>query len=188
LTQECIALQLGLSPHEIALSDCTVSVFHSAIATFFAPSDPSGMHGMRRERIRSTPSWRGRESRRDCAFIVEDNNKLGMLGMTVVRVVLFFSLIYDDTLYPCALVEWFDRVGCDAVTGMWVVCPGTTDGIRDDSRTVVHLDSLLQGAHLIPIYGDDKMPLNFHFSHSLDVFKIFYVNKYIDHQAHEIVF
>jgi hypothetical protein len=141
---------------------------------------------MRRERIRSTPSWRGREPRRDCAYIVEDNAKPGMSGMTVVRVHQFFSLFYDDVLYPCALVEWFERLGCDPVTGMWVVRPDTTDGIWD--RTVVHLDSFLRGAHLIPVYGDDKVPLNFHCSYSLDVFKAFYVNKYIDHQAHEIAF
>ena len=34
-----------------------VSVFHSAVATFYALSDISGIRGMRREHIRSTPSW-----------------------------------------------------------------------------------------------------------------------------------
>jgi len=40
--------------------DMATSVFHSAAATFFAPSDVSGTHGMCRELIRSTPSWRGK--------------------------------------------------------------------------------------------------------------------------------
>lgn len=161
-------------------------MFHSAIAMFFAPSDTSGTHGMRRERIRSTPSWRGGGPRRDCAFIVEDNAKPGMSGMNVVRVLLFFSLFYDDVLYPCALVKWFEKVGCDPVTGMWVVQPDKTHGRQH--RTVLHLDSFLRAAHLIPVYGNLKLPLDFHFSYTLDAFKAYYVNKYIDHHAHEIVF
>ncbi|KAI9443942.1 hypothetical protein H4582DRAFT_1791424, partial [Lactarius indigo] len=56
---------------------------HSAVATFFSSSDPCGTRGMRRERIRSTPSWRGHELRRNCAFIVEDDTQPGMLGMAV---------------------------------------------------------------------------------------------------------
>ena len=28
-----------------------ISVFHSAVSSFYAPSDPSGLRGMRRERI-----------------------------------------------------------------------------------------------------------------------------------------
>ena len=49
-----------------------VSVFHSAQATFFAPSNPSGVCGMYRETIRSTSRWtRGKipGPRRDCVFI-----------------------------------------------------------------------------------------------------------------------
>ena len=34
-----------------------VSVFNSAKAVFFAPSDQSGVGGMRREIIHATPSW-----------------------------------------------------------------------------------------------------------------------------------
>ena len=33
-----------------------ISVFHSAVAIFYAPSDTAGIHGMSRERIRCTPS------------------------------------------------------------------------------------------------------------------------------------
>ncbi|KAF9784557.1 hypothetical protein BJ322DRAFT_1006988 [Thelephora terrestris] len=52
--------------------DLRVSVFHSATATFRAPSNPSGPGGMYREVIRSTPWWtRGDVSgpRRDCVFV-----------------------------------------------------------------------------------------------------------------------
>ncbi|KAH9006191.1 hypothetical protein EDB86DRAFT_3061299 [Lactarius hatsudake] len=36
-----------------------VSLFNSASSIFLAPSDPCGIHGLRREQIRSTRSWRG---------------------------------------------------------------------------------------------------------------------------------
>ncbi|KAF8805466.1 hypothetical protein BYT27DRAFT_7104486 [Phlegmacium glaucopus] len=37
-----------------------ISVYHSAVASFYAPSDPSGIQGMHCEWIQSTPSWRYR--------------------------------------------------------------------------------------------------------------------------------
>jgi hypothetical protein len=79
MTQECIATQVGVSVDDLNPIG-KASVFTSAVATFFAPSDPSGLHGMRRERIRSTPSWRDCEPRYDCAFVVEDEEKSGMSG------------------------------------------------------------------------------------------------------------
>lgn len=185
MIQVCIATQLGLSVDDLKPIGY-VSVFASAVATFFAPSDPSGIHGMRRERIRSTPCWRGSEPRYDCAFVVEDEEKSGMSGMAVVRVRLFFSVEYEGVHYPCALVEWFKRMGRDPLTGMWIVRPDCTRGSRD--RSVIHLDSFLRGAHLIPVYGNLRLPLDFKHYNSLDVFKAYYVNKYIDHHAYEIVF
>jgi hypothetical protein len=44
-------------------------------------------------------------------FVVEDAEDLGMSGMNVVQVQLFFSLIYDNVLYPLALIDWFKRGG-----------------------------------------------------------------------------
>lgn len=166
-----------------------ISVFHSAVATFYAPSDESGIHGMRRETIRSTPSWRGGPPRRDCAFVVEDQLRLGMKGMSVVRVMLFFSFIHGGIVYPCALVEWFKRIGRspDAATGMWKVRP-EDDRCGGRVISVLHLDSFLRGAHLIPVYGEDFIPVGFKHTDSLDAFAAFYVNKYADHHAHEIAF
>jgi len=106
--------------------------------------------------------------------------------MNIVRVILFFSFEYDGVLYPCALVEWFTKIGWDSVTGLWVVCPDTTRSKRD--RTVLHVDSILRGAHLIPVYSSEKLPLDFHYSYSLDLFEAYYVNKYIDHHTNELIF
>ncbi|KAJ7803303.1 hypothetical protein B0H13DRAFT_2244638 [Mycena leptocephala] len=143
---------------------------------------------MRRERIRSTPSWRKHGARRDCAFAVEDQDKPGFRGMSVVRIKLFFSFTHDGVDYPCALVEWFKKVGrsADSCTGMWVVEPE----LRDKHRlvTILHLDSLLRGAHLSPVFGSAHIPVNFPYHYSLDAFNAFFVNKYIDHHANEIAF
>ena len=48
-----------------------------------------------------------------------------MRGMIVGRVRLFFSFIYNDIVYPCALVDRFSRIGQspDPVTGLWKVRP-----------------------------------------------------------------
>ena len=140
MTQECIATQVGVPVNDLDTLG-KVLVFTSAVATFFTPSDPSGIHGMQREHIRSTPSWRDCEPRYDCAFVVEDEEKSGMGGLAVVRVCLFFSIEYEGIHYPCALVEWFKKIGLDPLTEMWIVQPDCTYGSRD--KSVLHLDSFL---------------------------------------------
>jgi hypothetical protein len=106
--------------------------------------------------------------------------------MTVVRVLLFFSATYNGFQYSCVLVGWFGRLGCDPATVLWVVRPDHMGGNQD--KSILHLDSFMHAAHLIPIYGDQEMPLDFNYTYSLDAFKAFYVNKYIDHHAYEIAF
>ncbi|TFK60592.1 hypothetical protein BDN72DRAFT_872887 [Pluteus cervinus] len=163
-----------------------ISVFHSAVARYHAPSDNSGIHGMRTERIRSTPSWRNTGPRRDCAFVVEDEPKPGPQGMSVVRIMLLFSFDYCGVEYPCALVDWFRTVGRspDEATGMWIVEPH----MRRQKRltTIIHLDSIYCGAHLIPVYGSDFLPVGFKHTWSLDAFEAFYVNKYADYHAYSV--
>jgi hypothetical protein len=92
---EFIATQPGINPDDPCLINSKISVFHSAIATFFSLSNQSNSHGMQCEHICSTPSWRGHEPRHDCAFVVEDDTKPGMDRMTIVRIKLFFSFNYD---------------------------------------------------------------------------------------------
>lgn len=168
---------------------CKVFIFSSAAATFYAPSDVSGTGGMRRERIRATPSWRKGPPRYDCAFIETDPDASGMKGLHVARVRLLFSFQFANQTYPCALVEWFEPISedPDELTGLWIVEPEfREDGTRE--RSVVHLDTIVRAAHLIGVYGNDSLPHTFHFSNSLDVFRAFYVNKYVDHHSHEIAF
>ena len=79
--------------------------------------------------------------------------------MSVVRIKLFFSFRYEGEEYPCALVEWFKKDGRspNEQTGMWVVKP-EADRHGERLTTVVHLDSILRGAHLIPVYGSSFIP------------------------------
>ncbi|KAJ7201741.1 hypothetical protein C8J57DRAFT_1064543, partial [Mycena rebaudengoi] len=53
---------------------------------------------------------------------------------------------------------------------------------------IIHLDSILRGAHLIPIYGDSYLPRHIRHTASLDSFRTYYINKYADHHSHEIAF
>ena len=108
------------------------------------------------------------------------------MGMNIVRVLLFFSFEYNGVEYPCAAIEWFETVGLDNVTGLWVVHPNVTQGKQD--KSILHLDSFLRGVHLILKDGTQRLLVDFHFSYSLDVFEVYYVNKYINHYANEIIF
>lgn len=182
------------NPADVTIQDyppitSKVHLFPSATATFFAPSDHSGMQGMRRERIRSVGSWRGNASRHDCAFLTKDEGLPGFKGLYVVRVHAFLSFKSGNTTYPCALVSWFLPIG-DAPcsdTGMWMVRPDV-DRRGINAMSVVHIDTMVRAAHLIGIAGGSHIPDGLKHTDSLDAFKAFYVNKYADHHAHTIAF
>ncbi|KAH7909624.1 hypothetical protein BJ138DRAFT_1197066, partial [Hygrophoropsis aurantiaca] len=161
---------------DVPLPDCPcyegrVSVFHSAAAIFYAPSDPSGIGGMKCEHIRATPSWRKGHPRFDCVFVNKDPTLPGMRGLDIARILCFFSFSFHDILYPCALVRWFTRLGNDPDedTGMWIVEPQNLDEDTPDI-SVIHIDCIFRAAHLIPIYGDKYLPKSIKYHHSYDVF------------------
>ncbi|KAG1874326.1 hypothetical protein F4604DRAFT_1880852 [Suillus subluteus] len=164
-------------------------VFNSAAATFYAPSDPSGIGGMRREHICACPLWRNEYLRNDCIFINTGSDAEGMRGLEVARVICFFSFNHNWEVYPCALIHWFEKIGNDPDenTGMWMVAPSFhEDGSKNIA--VIHIETIFRAAHLIPIYGSEYIPHTLKFYHSLDTFHSFYVNKYADHHAFEIAF
>ncbi|KAH9849164.1 hypothetical protein C2E23DRAFT_737876 [Lenzites betulinus] len=167
-----------------------LAVYPSALAVFYAPSDNSGVRGMKKERIRSCLSWRGGPPRHDCAFVVDDDTLPGFRGLAVVRVFLFFSFKHGNgTVYPCALVSWFvlsKNTPCED-TGMWIVEPHL-DPHGLPVMSVIHLDCMLRAAHLIGVSGTSHIPRTLSYTDSLDAFSAFYVNKYADHHAHEIAF
>ncbi|KAJ7698292.1 hypothetical protein B0H17DRAFT_1158368 [Mycena rosella] len=157
--------------NEVLIRECPsysgkVKVFPSAVATFFAPSDQSGIGGMHRERIRAVRSWRGGAPRYDCVFVEHDTEQAGF-----PRVLAFMSLEKNGVKYPCALATWFSAIGdepCPDV-GMWMVEPDLDDdGEREMS--IIHLDTILRAAHLIPIHADNPVPRYFKYTRSLDFF------------------
>ncbi len=166
-----------------------ISVFPSASATFRAPSDPSGPRSMRREYIRATPTWRKGHSRYDCVFVNAQPELPGMRGLEIARVFLFFSFVHKGTCYPCALVQWYSIIGDEPEdeTGLWMVEPE----LHEDDQpylTVIHLESLFRAAHLLPAYNNTSIPIrrSLTMHDTLDEFKVFYVNKFVDHHAFEI--
>ncbi|KAJ3754049.1 hypothetical protein EV360DRAFT_96763 [Lentinula raphanica] len=196
LTRQFLRDQLNLPADtpEVNLPHITskINVYHSAVSVFYAPSDISGIRGMKRERIRSTPSWRGNE-RRDTVLVIVDEEKPGFRGMSAARALLFFSFQHKGLTYPCALVHWFNTYGQrrDPKTGLWMIRPAYWDQNHRQQNpclAVVHLDTLIRAVHLIPVYGPHFIPSEVKFNHSLDIFKLFYVNKYADYHANEILF
>ena len=144
---------------------------------------------MRRERLRAVKSWRGAGGRYDTVFVNTDPGAAGMCGLDVARVQLFFSFSHGGVHYPCVLVRWLSRVGysSDENTGMWVVEEMDDDG-DEYPVTILHLDTIVHAAHLLPIFGREYVSPALSFSDTLDSFTRFYVNKYADHHSFEIAF
>ncbi|KAF8261519.1 hypothetical protein EI94DRAFT_1745858, partial [Lactarius quietus] len=143
--------------------DSRISVYHTMTAIFYSPSDPSGLRGMHQECIRSNPC------------------------LDIVQLLVLFSFVWMGVLYPCALVRWFTYIADepDEAMGLWVVQPDyNADG--SPAIGVIHLDSVLCGAHLMLVFGDSPIPIGLGAENSLDVFQAFYVNKYINYHAFEI--
>ncbi|KAJ6579813.1 hypothetical protein B0H10DRAFT_2341961 [Mycena sp. CBHHK59/15] len=173
----------------VSLDDCPaftgrITVHHSAIARFYAPSDLGGAGGMYRERIRSNHNWHG-YPRRDTVLIDVDSPVMG--GIVVGRIHLFFSFSFRDEDYRCALINWLVPVGDvpDPDTGMWVVEPERERGAL--TLAIVPLDSIARASHLIGVYGTAALPEDFHFSSSLDAFDTYFLNPYADHHMHEFL-
>ena len=176
-----------LSIHAYPPFSGRVSIFYTATATFRAPSDLSGIGSMRREIIRATPSWRNGQPRYDTVFINSGPSEEGMGGLEVARVLTFFSIRHEEKLYPSALIHWFSRVGDepDEDTGLWVVKPDFDDGGKPD-LAIVHVDTILRAAHLIPVYESQYIRQSLTMHDTLDIFKKFYVNKFVDYHTFQI--
>ncbi|KAG1857467.1 hypothetical protein F4604DRAFT_1589831 [Suillus subluteus] len=142
---------------------------------------------MKREHIHACPLWRNEHARNDCVFVITDPNARWMWGMDIARVMAFFSLSQNAKWVPCAVVCWFNRVGDapDPDTGMWMVKPAFTAN-HTPHFAVIHIDTIFCAAHLIPVFGTTLLSPSITFHHALDIFKLYYVNKFADHHAFEI--
>jgi hypothetical protein len=170
-----------------------VYVYGSACIVYYVPSDVLGLRGMHQERIRSTSRWYGGHPWHDCVFVgnADSPDAPGFKSLLIACVLLFFSFKYNDVCHPCALIHWFSTLGDnpDNETGMWVVQPDYL-AHWEPFLAVIHLDTILQGTHLIGVPGADFLPSypKIDSTMSLDLFKAFYVNKYADHHMHKIAF
>ena len=100
-----------------------ISIYHSAVAEFYAPSDICGLKGIWCEHIHASPSWWKGTPRYDTIFVETNPDSPGILGIDVAQARVFFSFDYNNTEYHCALVDWFSCVSHrpNEDTGMWVV-------------------------------------------------------------------
>jgi len=171
-------------PESLPMIDGKIEVFNSAMSTFRAPSDISGINGMRHEHIRAMPSWRNGPARYDTVLINSNPDVEGIDGFEIARVLLFFAFWHQEKQYPCALVHWFSFVGePDDDTGFSTVKPDFTDD-GSPYLAIVHIDSIYRAVHLLAAHQDAQfINRSFTMHSTLDKFKSFYVNKYADHHA-----
>ena len=143
------------------------------------------------EYICSTPLWQGEYPRHDMVFVTMDLEHDRFMGMCIGRVYLFFSFVYEGIYYPCALVHWFVPVGetVHDETGQWVVKPEFVGNGPSCQQhlAVIHIDSIVRGALLSPVYGSGYLPDDFHFSFALDAFCSNFVNNHADHHMIEFI-
>ncbi len=101
----------------------------------------------------------------------------GFKGLHVARLKLLFSFVYREIRYDCALIHWFERTAEveDELTGMWTVEP---ENDEDDAPhfSVVHIDTILRAAHLIPVYDGTVIDKYHRHETTLDNFNKFFVN------------
>ncbi|KAG1748366.1 uncharacterized protein EDB91DRAFT_1235710 [Suillus paluster] len=70
--------------------------------------------------------------------------------------------------------------------GMWMVEPSSID--NHVHFAVIHVNLIFRSTHLIPVYGTEMLPAVIKSHHTLNIFTLFYVNKFTDHHAFEIAF
>jgi hypothetical protein len=163
-----------------------IKVYHSAIATYYAPSDLCRAGGLHREFIWSMPSFHG-HAHRDTVFVVLDESMKGMEGMEIGRILLFFSFQYCRKNFSCALTNWFVHDDePDRDTGMWTM-QMEHDRHGQPTIEIIDVDSIAQGAHLLSIYGFSRVLNDFSHHDALDSFNSFFVNHFIDHHTHEFI-
>lgn len=143
---------------------------------------------MQRQTVRCNPKWRNR-SRMDTVF-VSMSNETRMGGLMVAQIRLFFTFTDPEknVEHSCALVNWFPCAypEKDPVTGMWIV-EREEDENEVPTLQIIPVSTIVRGAHLLPVYGHGALPEEWAYSDSLDGFKQFYVNCFIDYHAHELL-
>jgi len=143
------------------------------------------------EVIRAVSYWGMGEipgPRYDCVYVVKHGTPgTGMCNLRVARIRSFFSFEYGSETHCCALVHWYKlwRDEPDDDNRMYIVQPDIISGYRN--MAVITVDSIIRAAHLLPIFDETRLDHSLNYTHSLDVFKAFYVNHLVDPHAYELV-
>lgn len=121
-------------------------------------------------------------------FVNQDSSQKGLLSMDVAQVKLLFTLYYCQHCCQCTLVHWFqhDKDTPDQQAGMWVIklCMRYCVPVC----SVINLATIFCMTHLIPVYDTkDPIPNTANHTASLGDYQKFYVNKYIDHHAFDVL-
>ena len=86
-------------------------------------------------------------------------------------------------------MNWFLQVGDEVNEDTWLwVVEQEFDETGAPLAGIIHLGCIFQAAHLLGVCGETFIPKALTGDNFLDFFNSFYVNKYVDHQAFEIVF
>ncbi|KAI5987199.1 hypothetical protein EDD15DRAFT_2372610 [Pisolithus albus] len=189
----CESTPLPASASHLPVFTGPLKVFHSATTTFVSPSDLSGIGGMRWETIHTIPVWHQGPARYDTIFVSTDDTIFVSTDDTIfvsTDDTIFVStddtifVSTDDTIFN---VKHGDRSPDepDELTGMWMVRPSFM-GNGSKNLSVIHLDSIVRSAHLLPIFGHEQVPRAVNFHNSLDIYRGFYVNRFADYHAFEL--
>lgn len=167
--------------------DKPLQIVRSASARFYAPSDLCELTGHRVEHIRAAPSWRKGPARYDTVLVQTDQDS-GPNGLLVARIVLLLRFKFEGVEQTAACVQWFQYAHNtpDEDTGMYIV---EHELQQDDTPTlgIIHTDTILRACHLIPVFGNNPLPRQITLHNSLDLFNLYYLNKFADHHVFEIL-
>ena len=176
-----------------------ITIHTTAIATFHAPSNLSGIGGMKCECIHAVAHWQKCPGHYNTMFINTASNNTSnnngdsavcrILSLDLAQAHLFFSFALDGVKYQCALVHWFSHT-IDMphnVTGMHAVKPDCLPNSQP-STAVIHLDTVFRVVHPLPVFSAHPTPSKCQcFEPTLDLFSQFYINRYIDHHAFKVL-
>jgi len=101
---------------------------------------------------------------------------------------MFFSFLYCQKFHFCVLVHWYvcESDERDEDTGMWIVHLEQTRGGKA-VLDVIDAESIVRGAHLLPVYGNSQFPERFSHFNALSMHKSFFVNHFADHHSNELI-
>ncbi|KAG1819102.1 uncharacterized protein BJ212DRAFT_1446229 [Suillus subaureus] len=149
-----------------------IKIFNSAAASFYAPSDPSGVGPAHNNTV-----------------LVNTASEDGINGMDVSHVLCFFSFQHSRETFPCTLIHWFKLIANEPNpdTGMWMVRP-SFHADSSQELSIIHIDTIIHACHLLPIFDSDFASDNLTLHNILDIWPSFYVNRFIDHHVFEIAY